>query len=320
VDGARCRAEDLDLVQAGALTVCTDPPYPPFEFEDADAPSGYSGFDIDLMQEIADRLGLTLEVVEVGFDGLQSGATLAAGQCDVGAAAMTITEDRAENLNFSDPYYDSLQSLIVLADSDISSLADVEGESIGVQRGTTGAAYAEENAPEGTQIIDFDSGPDIFTAMQAGQIVAGLQDLPVNLEQVENDDSFQIVEEFDTGEQYGFAAASATTRWSTPSTRRSPRCATTARTTRSTSGTSRRRRVRSSETKHDRRGTRSRVPRRRPGGAACDPPSAATSGPWRAVRRVRRARWSASSGSRTGPASRRCSSTPRSRRRCSPRS
>jgi polar amino acid transport system substrate-binding protein len=206
-DNGEVSAEELDLIQAGALTVCTDPPYPPFEFEDADAPSGYSGFDIDLMQEIADRLDLTLEVVEVGFDGLQSGATLAAGQCDVGAAAMTISEERAENLNFSDPYYDSLQSLIVLADSDVSSLEDVAGESIGVQRGTTGAAYAEENAPEGTQIIDFDSGPDIFTAMQAGQIVAGVQDLPVNLEQVENDDSFQIVEEFDTGEQYGFAAA-----------------------------------------------------------------------------------------------------------------
>jgi polar amino acid transport system substrate-binding protein len=200
-------AADLDLIQDGTLTVCSDVPYPPFEFEDADAPSGYSGFDIDLMQEIADRLGLDLEVVEVGFDGLQSGATLAAGQCDVAASAMTITEERAQNLNFSDPYYDSLQSLIVLADSDITSLEDLEGGTLGVQRGTTGADYAEENAPEGTQIVDFDSGPDLFTAMQAGQIDAGLQDLPVNVEQVNNDDSFVIVEEFDTGEQYGFAAA-----------------------------------------------------------------------------------------------------------------
>jgi polar amino acid transport system substrate-binding protein len=200
-------AEDLDLVNAGTLTVCSDVPYPPFEFEDADAPSGYSGFDIDLMQEVADRLGLDLEVVEVGFDGLQSGATLAAGQCDVAASAMTITEDRAQNLNFSDPYYDSLQSLIVLEGSDITSLADLEGGNLGVQRGTTGADYAEENAPEGAQIVDFDSGPDLFTAMQAGQIDAGLQDLPVNVEQVNNDDSFEIVEEFDTGEQYGFAAA-----------------------------------------------------------------------------------------------------------------
>jgi polar amino acid transport system substrate-binding protein len=200
-------AEELDLVAAGTLTVCSDVPYPPFEFEDSSAPSGYSGFDIDLMQEVADRLDLDLTVVEVGFDGLQSGATLAAGQCDVAASAMTITEERAQNLNFSEPYYDSLQSLIVLADGDITSLEDVAGQSLGVQRGTTGADYAEENAPDDTEIVDFDSGPDLFTAMQAGQIVAGLQDLPVNVEQVNNDDSFEIVEEFDTGEQYGFAAA-----------------------------------------------------------------------------------------------------------------
>jgi polar amino acid transport system substrate-binding protein len=200
-------AEELDLVAAGTLTVCSDVPYPPFEFEDSSAPSGYSGFDIDLMQEVADRLDLDLVVIEVGFDGLQSGATLAAGQCDVAASAMTITEDRAQNLNFSEPYYDSLQSLIVLADGDITSLEDVAGQSLGVQRGTTGADYAEENAPDDTEIVDFDSGPDLFTAMQAGQIVAGLQDLPVNVEQVNNDDSFEIVEEFDTGEQYGFAAA-----------------------------------------------------------------------------------------------------------------
>jgi polar amino acid transport system substrate-binding protein len=197
----------LDLVNEGTLTICSDIPYPPFEFEDSSAPSGYSGFDIDLVQEIADRLDLELEVLEVGFDGLQSGATLAAGQCDLAASAMTITEDRAENLNFSDAYYDSLQSLVVPADSDITTLDDVAGQSIGVQRGTTGAMYAEENAPEDTEIIEFSSGPDLFTAMQAGQIVAGLQDLPVNIERVEQDDDFQIVAEFDTGEQYGFAAA-----------------------------------------------------------------------------------------------------------------
>jgi polar amino acid transport system substrate-binding protein len=206
-DGEDVSAEDIDLLAAGSLTVCSDVPYPPFEFEDSSAPSGYSGFDIDLMQEIADRLDLELEVIEVGFDGLQSGATLAAGQCDIAASAMTITEERAQNLNFSEPYYDSLQSLIVLADSDITTLEDVTGQQLGVQRGTTGADYAAENAPEGTEIVDFDSGPDLFTAMQAGQIVAGLQDLPVNVEQVNNDDSFQIVEEYDTGEQYGFAAS-----------------------------------------------------------------------------------------------------------------
>ena len=204
-------AADLDLVADGTLTVCSDVPFPPFEFEDADAPSGYSGFDIDLMQEFADRLDLELDVVEVGFDGLQSGATLAAGQCDLAASAMTITEERAERLEFSDPYYDSLQSLIVLTDGEVTSLEDVAGQALGVQSGTTGAEFAEENAPEDADLIEFESGPDLFTAMQAGQIVAGLQDLPVNAEQARDDDDFEIADEFDTGEQYGFAAAQGNT-------------------------------------------------------------------------------------------------------------
>jgi polar amino acid transport system substrate-binding protein len=207
-DGEAADADDLDLVAAGTLTVCSDVPYPPFEYEDADAPSGYSGFDIDLVQAIADHLDLELEVVESGFDGLESGATLAAGQCDLAASAMTITEERAENLNFSEPYYEAeAQSLIVLADSGIESLEDLAGEAVGVQAATTGAAYAEENAPDDVEIQEFPSGPDIFTAMRAGQVGGGLQDLPVNRQQVEQDDDFEIVEEYDTEEEYGFAAA-----------------------------------------------------------------------------------------------------------------
>jgi polar amino acid transport system substrate-binding protein len=198
---------DLELVSAGQLTVCSDVPYPPFEFEDDEAPSGYSGFDIDLVQEIADRLDLELVVQEAGFEGIQSGASLTAGQCDLAASAITINEERAQNVNFSDPYYDAEQSLIVLTDSDVTGLDDLEGESLGVQGQTTGADFAEENAPDGAQVVEFDQGPDIYTGMLAGQVVAGLQDLPVNLEQAEEDERFEVVETFETGEQYGFAAA-----------------------------------------------------------------------------------------------------------------
>ena len=206
-NGEQAAADELELVSDGQLTVCSDVPYPPFEFEDPDAPSGYSGFDIDLVQEIADRLDLELVVLETGFDGLQSGATLAAGQCDLAASAMTISQEWAENLNFSEPYYDAEQSLIVLADSDIAGLEDLAGESLGVQGQTTGADYAQDNARDDTEVVEFDQGPDIYTGMLAGQVAAGLQDLPVNLERAEEDERFDVVETFETGEQYGFAAA-----------------------------------------------------------------------------------------------------------------
>lgn len=199
--------DDLGLASEGTITVCSDVPYAPFEVEDADAPSGYSGFDIDLMQAIADDLGLELAVTDQAFDGIQSGAALGAGQCDVAASAMTITEEREENVNFADPYFDADQSLMVPADSGIESLADLEGETLGVQADTTGQAYAVENAPEGATVSEFPDAAALFAALEAGQIVAVLQDLPVNADRVSQEDSLVIVETYPTGEEYGFAIA-----------------------------------------------------------------------------------------------------------------
>ena len=198
-------AADLDLVTADTLTVCSEVPYEPFEFEDPDAPSGYSGFDIDLMQEIADRNDLTLAVVNTGFEGLTSGAEMAAGTCDVAASAITITEERAANVDFTEPYYSAIQSLLVPVGSDIGSIDDlVEGVTVGVQSGTTGADYAEANVP-GAEIRSYEGGGDLFTALEAGQVDAILQDEPVNANRADQDDSVEVIETYETGEDYGFA-------------------------------------------------------------------------------------------------------------------
>lgn len=199
--------DDLGLVTPGTLTVCSDIPYPPFEVEDADSPTGYSGFDLDLLTAIADSLDLDVSIQDVGFDGLQSGTTLAAGECDIAASAMTITDERKANLDFSDPYYDSLQSLLVRADSGIKGIDDLGGKTVGVQQGTTGESYTEENAPEGTDIVAFPSDGELWPALQAGNIDAILQDLPVNLEHERADSTYSIVEQYQTDEQYGFAFA-----------------------------------------------------------------------------------------------------------------
>lgn len=200
-------AVDYQTVQAGVLTVCSDVPYPPFEMEDASAPSGYSGFDIDVMDAIATGIGLELKVIDSDFDALQSGTVLVANQCDVAASAMTITEERKKNLDFSDPYYDSLQSLLVRADSGITTLADMAGKRLGVQKGTTGKNYATENAPEGTEIIDLPSDGELWPAIQADQIQGILQDQPVNHEHEVADANYKIVETYNTDEQYGYAFA-----------------------------------------------------------------------------------------------------------------
>ncbi|MGF3056066.1 transporter substrate-binding domain-containing protein [Microbacterium sp. YY-01] len=194
------------LIKDGTLTVCSDIPYPPFEFEDPSSELGYSGFDIDLLSAIAAELDLDIAVQVSGFDGLQSGTVLVAGQCDMAASAMTITDKRKANLDFSDPYYDSLQSLLVRADSGITGIGDLAGKNVGVQQGTTGEIYATEHA-EGANLTQYPSDGELWPAIQAGQIDAILQDQPVNIEHERADSDYTIVEEYDTDEQYGFAFA-----------------------------------------------------------------------------------------------------------------
>jgi polar amino acid transport system substrate-binding protein len=204
-DGDAAAAADLDLVADGTLTVCSDVPYEPFEFEDPSHPTGYSGFDIELIEAIAATAGLDLAVIATGFEALTTGTAMQTGECDVAASAITITEERAENIDFSDPYYDALQSLLVNADSGISGIDDLEeGMTVGVQSGTTGEMYAEDNVESAT-IRAFENPGDLFVALEAGQLDAVLQDLPVNAERARQDDRVEVVEEFDTGEEYGFA-------------------------------------------------------------------------------------------------------------------
>ncbi|MDR1807455.1 MAG: ABC transporter substrate-binding protein [Propionibacteriaceae bacterium] len=205
--GSSASGDAAYTVTSGKLTICADIPYPPFEIEDSSAPTGYSGFDIEIAGAIADKLGLELVVNDVDFDALQSGTVLVAGQCDMGTSAITITEERKANIDFADPYYDSLQSLLVKKDSGIKTLADLAGKAIGTQQGTTGLNYAEENAPADATIQQFPSDGELWPALQAGLVDAILQDLPVNVQHVKDDPSYEVVEQYQTDEQYGFAFA-----------------------------------------------------------------------------------------------------------------
>lgn len=210
-DGGSTEAATLPTISEGQLTVCTDAPYRPFEFEDDNAPSGYSGFDIDIVQAMADQLGVELVVTVTSFDAIQSGTALAAGNCDLAASAMTITEEREQNVDFLDPYFDADQSLLVPTDGP-QSLDELS--SLGVQADTTGQAYAEENFDG--EITEFDGAAALFAALEAGNVQGILQDLPVNAERATQDDSVTIAETYTTGEQYGFAVSEGATDLSGP--------------------------------------------------------------------------------------------------------
>ncbi|MFO7548099.1 MAG: transporter substrate-binding domain-containing protein [Acidimicrobiia bacterium] len=203
-------AGGIPTVATGKLTVCTDAPYIPFEFQAEDGT--WTGFDMDVMTEIATRLGLELAVTLQPFDGIWLAP--AAGSCDIAAAALTITPEREANALFSDPYFDADQSLLVrVADeASITSLEDMAGRVVGVQTGTTGELYAQENVPADATLRSYDEPAAMFLALQAGELDGILQDVAINAERaLQEPDAFALSATFPTGEQYGFATSPAST-------------------------------------------------------------------------------------------------------------
>ena len=200
-EGARRSRPRRASWPTGTITVCSDTPYEPFEMKDDDGTD--TGFDMDLVAAIGARADLELAVIDLPFDGIL--ASLAAGQCDVVASAVTITDERAEQVDFTDPYFDAEQSLLIKADNEeITGIADLDGKTVGVQTGTTGEAYANENV-DGATITSFEDSDGLFAALESGTIDAILQDLPVNGYRSTQDPSVTVIETYPTEEQYGFA-------------------------------------------------------------------------------------------------------------------
>jgi|SRR6478672_6004534 polar amino acid transport system substrate-binding protein len=190
------------VVKDGSLTVCTALPYEPFEFTKDGKPAG---FDIDLAGEVAKKLQLKPVIVNTDFDKIASGEPLNDGTCDVAVAGMTITGDRARVLDFSSPYFDAAQAMVVKKGSGVKSLADLAGKKIGVQKGTTGELYVTDNAPADTKIVTFTDASDIDAALKAGHVDAAVYDNTVVGDVVARNSDFAIAGEFNTGEQYGMA-------------------------------------------------------------------------------------------------------------------
>ena len=186
-------------VERSTLTVCSDTPYEPFEFEQS---GKVVGFDIDLVDLVAKDLGVTQDVVDTPFDGIQSGADLNSGKCDLAAAGMTITDTRKQNFDFSDPYFDATQALVVKKGAGITGFEQLKGKKLGVQNGTTGQEYAQKNAPD-VELVVFEDLGLLLTAVETGQVQGGINDNGVLYDWVKDKSDFEVSKEFATGEKYG---------------------------------------------------------------------------------------------------------------------
>jgi polar amino acid transport system substrate-binding protein len=194
--------EDLGLIKEGTLSVGTDTPYPPFEIGQ---PPNMSGFDIEIMNGIADQLGLKPEYTATGFGTIFRDT--ASGQFDTAAAASDITAERERVVDFTDPYYLSSTALVVPTDSDIASVEDLSGVIVGVQDGTTQQDYAEDETDAG-DIRGFPEGPNAVAALITGQVEAVLLDQATAVDAVDKEKGkIEIVQEIPTDVFFGYAVA-----------------------------------------------------------------------------------------------------------------
>jgi polar amino acid transport system substrate-binding protein len=200
--GGGTEEPQITTLEEGILTVGTDMPYAPFESREG---GEVVGFDADIINEIATRIGLETEWVDSPFDTIFT--DLAAGQFDVVISGATITPEREEQVNFSIPYFRSLQALTVQEDAGIATFDDVgDGHVVAVQSGTTGEAWAEENlVPNGAQIRAFPDYPPLYNALEAGQVDAVVFDESSAVPEVSARRGIELVDTVDTDEAYGIA-------------------------------------------------------------------------------------------------------------------
>jgi polar amino acid transport system substrate-binding protein len=209
--GGQSSAKGVPLVKAGQVTTCTHLPYPPFQSE---INGKVQGFDVALIDLVAGDLGVKQAIVDTPFENFKTGAFLNSGQCDLAAAGMTITPERKKNVDFSDPYFDATQAVLVDKKSGVNSLADVKakGKKLGAQAQTTGEEYA---AKQGFDSVSFESSDAVLNGLRTGQVQAVIIDYPVVqgwLKDKANADAFKVVDNLNTGEQYGFTVKKGNTK------------------------------------------------------------------------------------------------------------
>ncbi len=199
---AASSSDSFKLVSTGKLTIGSDLAYPPMEYMDGNEPAG---FGVAMMQEVCDRIGLECDFLSPqNFDTLIT--QVAAGTTmDCAVSSITITDSRLEEVDFSDPYYDSNQAIVVLKDSGIASRDELDGQPVAAQSGSTGEDWVRENLKD-SEVTVFTTPAEALASLRTGAVVAVVYDEPVAENNVAGEyDDCEILDVIATGEQYGIA-------------------------------------------------------------------------------------------------------------------
>ncbi len=200
--------EKYKLVKPGTLTVGMDATYPPFEYIN-ETTKKFEGFDVDLMKAVAQRLGLKVEFKNVAWEGIIPG--LLAHKYDCICSAMTITKERAKQVDFSRPYFVASQVIVVRAnDNRIHGVKDLAGKVVGVQMGTTGEFFAEKLIKQGIKfkLKLYKTTPDALMDLKNGRLDAVIIDNGIAMWMAKKcPEDYKVIEQRLTHEYYGIAVA-----------------------------------------------------------------------------------------------------------------
>ena len=197
---------EVKTIEAGTITMSTNAEFEPFEYRSGDK---IVGIDVDIANKIAEKLGLSLKINDVAFDSLTM--ELQTGKCDFVAAGMTVNEDRKKNVDFSEPYFDASQAIIVAKGGGaVKSRTDLNGKKVGVQQGTTGDDYCTDEKGESDikvgAVQRYNKGADAISDLIAGRIDAVvIDDFPATKFVEKNSDKIEKLGDSLTVEQYAIA-------------------------------------------------------------------------------------------------------------------
>ncbi len=200
--------EEAAPAEAKKLVMGTNAAFPPYEFISDEDGETIVGIDAEIAAAIAAKLGMELEIIDMEFTSIIT--SVQAGKIDIGMAGMTVTEERLQNVNFSDTYATGIQSIIVTEDSPIATYDDLSAEgaayTVGVQESTTGHIYAEDEF--GTdRVTAYAVGASAVEALLAGKVDCVIIDNEPAKAFVAANEGLKILETAYAVEDYAIAVA-----------------------------------------------------------------------------------------------------------------
>ena len=186
---------------ADVLNVGSYPNNPPFEYKTTSG--SFEGFEVDIVNEAAKRIGMTTSITDYDFQPLF--AATSSGRIDVAISSITITPERLKSQSFTQPYYDSDMGIATKEDSPLKSLEDLKGKTIGVLSGSTGEKWAKENKDKYgfADIKGYNSQQEVMLDLTAGRVDGVISDVPGMQYLFLKMKGLVVKDHIKTGEQYG---------------------------------------------------------------------------------------------------------------------